>query len=50
MAKKEKTKREPGRFSQLKQIYAATAKNDKAAVGWALLGLSIPTLLGVGVA
>jgi hypothetical protein len=50
MAKKEKTKREPGRFRQLLQIYGATAKNDKAAVAWALLGLSIPTLLGVGVA
>lgn len=51
MAKKEpKPKREPGRFRQLLSIYAATAKNDKSAVVWALVGLLIPTLLGSGVA
>jgi hypothetical protein len=51
MAKKEpKVKREPGRFRQLLSIYAATAKNDKAAVVLALVGLAVPTLLGLGIA
>ena len=51
MAKSEqKPKREPGRFRQLLKIYAATAKNDKGAVGLALLGLLVPTLLGLGIA
>jgi len=51
MAKKErKPKGEPGRFKQLLKIYAATAKNDKGAVGLALIGLVIPTLLGSGIA
>jgi hypothetical protein len=51
MAKSEqKAKREPGRFRQLLKIYAATAKNDKGAVGLALLGLLVPTLLGLGIA
>jgi hypothetical protein len=51
MAKKErKPKGEPGRFKQLLKIYAATAKNDKGAVGLALIGLLIPTLLGSGIA
>lgn len=51
MARKErKANKEPGRFKQLLKIYASTARNDKAAVGWALLGLAVPTLLGLGVA
>ena len=51
MAKSEpKPKREPGRFRQLLKIYAATAKNDKGAVGLALLGLAAPTLVGFGIA
>ena len=43
MAKNErKPKGEPGRFKQLLKIYAATAKNDKGAVGLALIGLATP--------
>lgn len=48
MAKSEKAKREPGKFRQLLKIYAVTAKNDKAAVGWALLALLLPTGIGAG--
>lgn len=51
MAKREpKIKREPGRFRQLLSIYAATAKNDKAALGLALIGLAVPTATGYGIA
>lgn len=51
MAKSEdKVKKAPGRFRQLMSIYAATAKNDKGALGLALLGLAVPTLLGFGIA
>lgn len=46
MAKSEKPK---GRIRQLIDVYKMTIKVDKAAIGWSLLGLVIPTLIGAGV-
>ncbi len=45
-----KATREPGRFRQLLKIYAATVKNDKGALGLAILGFIAPLGLGLGVA
>lgn len=45
MAKSEKPK---GRIRQLIDVYKMTFKVDKAAIGWSLLGLIIPTLVGLG--
>lgn len=44
MAKSEKPK---GRIRQLIDVYKMTIRVDKAAIGWALLGFTIPTLVGV---
>ncbi len=45
-----KTTREPGRFRQLLKVYALTAKTDKPAVFWSILGFLVPLAIGLVVA
>ena len=45
-----KTPREPGRFRQLLKVYAITAKTDRPAVLWSIVGFVVPLALGLGIA